>query len=173
VRGTYGQTEVMPVCPGRGRRGADLLPGPESEPDKSAVIAVTGGSVCANLNSCDESTHPATTSTQLSATTVNHFRNMRLGAACAAQSAPTSRSVYHRRHARSSHPQYFPQVGHPPDWSGACLLPYSPDSLLPPARLAKRVELCRKASSNLPMGPLRCLARMISAFPLSVGSSCL
>ena len=50
---------------------------------------------------------------------------------------------------------------------------YSLGSLLPSSRLAKRVELWRKARLNLPIGPLRCLAMMISARPLRSGSSCL
>lgn len=46
-------------------------------------------------------------------------------------------------------------------------------SLLPSKRLAKRVELWRNARLNFPMGPLRCLAMMISARPFNSGSSCL
>src|ERR1019366_10630469 len=52
-------------------------------------------------------------------------------------------------------------------------LAYSPGTLLPSSMFAKRVELCRKARLNLPMGPLRCLAIMISPRPFRSGSSCL
>src|SRR6185437_16403892 len=41
------------------------------------------------------------------------------------------------------------------------------------ARLAKRVDFLMKASFTVPVGPLRCLAMMISALPSRSGSSCL
>jgi len=50
---------------------------------------------------------------------------------------------------------------------------YSSSGVPSSTSVSKRVQLLRKAIRTLPIGPLRCLAIMISALPCSSGSSCL
>src|SRR6266436_509021 len=50
---------------------------------------------------------------------------------------------------------------------------YSSPAIPPSAMDSNRVQCLRNAILTRPMGPLRCLAMMISARPCSSGSSCL
>ncbi len=151
--------------------------------------------LCANLRFGDESVDSQAVLPILLQARVNQLKNIALGRTGWLLNSPTSRSVLSNSALRPSHPQHFPQgwkyprdrispvVNWDANWdanrdaerdeSGRRIPAYSPGSLLPSSMLAKRVELCRNARLNLPIGPLRCLATMISARPLSSGSSCL
>ena len=47
-----------------------------------------------------------------------------------------------------------------------------PGSIPPSAIISNLVQFFRKASTSLPVGPLRCFEIMISALPCKSGSSC-
>ncbi len=135
--------------------------------------------LCANLRLCDESTDSQAVPPIDGPIRVNQLRNIALERCRQRRNISTGRSVPLNAAPRPSHPQPFPQAravsrsDFPVSVWGRRFRTYSPGSLLPSIRLAKRVELCRNARLNLPMGPFRCLAMMISARPLRSGSSCL
>jgi hypothetical protein len=141
--------------------------------------------LCANLRFCDEGTDSQAVAPNSVSARVNQLRNIDLGRSRWCRNMPTNRSVPLDYGARPSHPQTFPQGRGVSGLSFPGLYRsltghrsfgrprYSPGSLLPSIRFAKRVELCKNARLNLPIGPLRCLAMMISARPLRSGSSCL
>jgi hypothetical protein len=153
--------------------------------------------LCANLIFCDESTDSQAVLRTRICPIVNQLRNIALETQQRCRNFSAGWPIELVSGSCPSHPQIFPQgrgvsgsgstTGDRMDGSSSLLprpwrnfpfkrhqnVAYSLGSLLPSSIFAKRVELCRKARLNLPMGPFRCLAMMISARPLRSGSSCL
>ena len=77
----------------------------------SGLAAYTVLPVCANPTFCDESAGAALAFSTSVSTGVNQFRNRMLGSLCILFIDPTKRSVLDVAQNRSTHPQYFPQVG--------------------------------------------------------------